>query len=253
MLFIVLVLISTRTQLFGEAESRINSTSGGIIEILASIPPAPTGVGVPTNLPSVTPPQEITVTDCSSTLVFGTPNQAYFLSGNLAHDGVTSTECIKITASGVQLDCKSYFLNGQGSGTGVYVQNGANDVKVYRCGINNFDNGVFLNKVLRAQITSNVLNNVKNGVYLDTGGTDSNTVTGNAISASQYGLYLAGGGTSDNTLSGNTISVGSYPPACQIFNCQDTGGCDASFCSDQPGSCTNNHLDGQGYTCTKTT
>ncbi|MFH1200273.1 MAG: hypothetical protein V1708_04355, partial [Candidatus Micrarchaeota archaeon] len=43
MLFVVLVLIITRTQLFGAAENNINGTGGGITNSLASIPPAPTG------------------------------------------------------------------------------------------------------------------------------------------------------------------------------------------------------------------
>ncbi|MFH1107140.1 MAG: NosD domain-containing protein [Candidatus Micrarchaeota archaeon] len=240
MLFVVLIIMITRTNLFGEAESGINRTGGGIIDILASIPPAPNGTAVP-SLPPVSPPAYYASAACpGDTLSAGD----WLFEGSIIQDNGISEPCIKITEDNVHIDCQGHAVTAGDSGTvGIRVE--ADGAAVTGCTISNFPKGIELAKDY-AQISYNLVQGGDYGVFLASGSTQQNSITRNVIYASQYGVYLDLGDVKDNVISYNAITA----TTCDIRNCGDAD-CAETSC-DSHASCTGNaFINGtEAYKCT---
>ena len=120
---------------------------------------------------------------------------------------IAAESCILFGASDVELNCNDYQINGSGEGAGIQIAYAQNN-KVERCIINNFDYGISLLEAQSNVIRKNEVNGVDNwGIWLNN--SSQNYVVNNEINSSDLsGINLFN--SSDNWISSNTIISSSF-------------------------------------------
>jgi len=142
----------------------------------------------------------------------------YTLSSNLSIAGGT---CVTIDADDVTLDCQSYTIDGNDTGSTYGINNpGFDDVTVKNCVITNFDSAVYYTTGADSgTIRNNTLTSNVRGVYLS-GSSTGNIVANNSIVSNTVSgvLILA---SSDNNITENNLSANSR--GVQLTSSSSTG------------------------------
>jgi len=135
------------------------------------------------------------------------------ISGNITSSGT----CITVTGSNLMINCQNYSIRGSGTGYGIKVNPGSNNVIIANCNMSGFASAIFADPVGLIIENSTFENST---VGLDLNNTINSTVRNNTFRNNTIGLRL--NISQNNTISNNTFSTDNNISAWLIDSLNDT-------------------------------
>lgn len=152
--------------------------------------------------------------DCGLIGVWNAATKTCTLNTDMDVSGTGGIDAIRIVSNGITLDGAGHIINGDGTGSGVYVLS-LDGVTIKNLEVGNFSNGIWLLDTSGTTLHSNYLHQNGNGIYASCtyfpiNPTSNNTIYRNRVTQNGYGIWLDWDTSSNevttNLVSGNTTA-----------------------------------------------